>query len=155
MCCEVISGAKFGHFKGYLRGQIKVISGAKLILVHFYSVFRRFLAHSLIIVCFCFWPVIRQFSKNCLFQKKVQKLGFSIFCVLSLGFKKYLFLVCQKAIKIGVQSIFVFLVVEREEKGPPKMITGISGFGFLGSKNGRFVTHSCFSKKCSLKPLFL
>ena len=25
---------------------------------------------------------------------------------------------------------------------------------FLGSQNGRFVTHNCFSKVCSLKPLF-
>ena len=33
-----------------------------------------------------------------------------------------------------------------------KMITGISGFGFFGSKNGRFVTHNCFSKIASLKP---
>ena len=34
------------------------------------------------------------------------------------------------------------------------MITGISGFGFFGFKSGRFVTHNCFSKMCSLKRLF-
>ena len=34
------------------------------------------------------------------------------------------------------------------------MITGISGFGFFSSKNGRFVTHICFSKNALLKPLF-
>ena len=52
--------------------------------------------------------------------------------------------------------MFVFFVVEREEKGPKKMITGISGFGFFRSKkNGRFVTHNCFPKNCYLKPLFL
>ena len=79
ICCEVISGAKFGLFRDDLRGQ--VISGAKLTLVH-YSGFRRFFAHSVIILCFLFWPVIRQFSKTSLFQKRVQKLGFSSFCVL-------------------------------------------------------------------------
>ena len=35
------------------------------------------------------------------------------------------------------------------------MITGIYEFGFFWSKNGRFVTHNCFSKKKALKPLFL
>ena len=35
------------------------------------------------------------------------------------------------------------------------MITGISGFGFFGSKNGRFGTHNCFSKICFPKPIFL
>ena len=34
------------------------------------------------------------------------------------------------------------------------MITGISGFGFL-SKNGRFVTHNCFSKKLAETPIFI
>ena len=29
------------------------------------------------------------------------------------------------------------------------MIAGISGFGFFGSKNGCFVTHMFFFKKCS------
>ena len=44
-----------------LRGQVKVISGAKLILV-FYSGFRRFFAHSVIILCFL--PVMMQFLIN-------------------------------------------------------------------------------------------
>ena len=35
------------------------------------------------------------------------------------------------------------------------MITGISGFGFSLSKNGRFVTNNCFSESGVLKPLFL
>ena len=35
-------------------------------------------------------------------------------------------------------------VVQKDEKGKKTMITGISGFGFLGSKNGRFVTVNCF-----------
>ena len=35
------------------------------------------------------------------------------------------------------------------------MITEISGFGSFLSKNGRFVTHICFSKNALLKPLLL
>ena len=49
----------------------------------------------------------------------------------------------------------MFFVVEREEAGTNTMITGIYDFGFFLSKNGRFVTHNCFSKIGVLKPLFL
>ena len=36
------------------------------------------------------------------------------------------------------------------------MITGISGFGFFGSKNGRFVTHKLFFKNLfSETPVFI
>ena len=42
--------------------------------------------------------------------------------------------------------MFEVFVVEREESRQ-KMITGISGFGFLWSKNGRFVTHIFFPKR--------
>ena len=47
----------------------------------------------------------------------------------------------------------MFFLPKKKRLGPKKMITGISGFGFL-SKNGRFVTHICFSKNALLKPLF-
>ena len=77
------SGAKFDLFKGWLRGRVKVSSGAKLILVYFYSGFRQFLHTQLSFCVFVFWPVIKQFSRNAFFKKKVQGLGFSIFCVLS------------------------------------------------------------------------
>ena len=40
----------------------------------------------------------------------------------------------------------MFFVVEREKR-QKKLITGISGFGFFWSKNGRFVTHNFFQKK--------
>ena len=45
---------------------------------------------------------------------------------------------------------------ERQKKRRSKktFLTGISGFGFL-SRNGRFVTHNCFSKIGVLKPLIL
>ena len=35
------------------------------------------------------------------------------------------------------------------------MITGVSGFGYFGSKNGRFVTHSCFPKLVLQNPYFI
>ena len=35
------------------------------------------------------------------------------------------------------------------------MVTGISGFGFFRSKNGRFVTHICFSKSLAETPIFI
>ena len=55
--------------------------------------FKRFflLNYHCVCVCVFLFPIIWQFSKNCLFQKRVQKLGFSIFCVLSLNFENYLF----------------------------------------------------------------
>ena len=43
--------------------------------------------------------------------------------------------------KNRVSAFLVFLLFK--EKIREKMITGISGFGFLGSKNGRFVTVNC------------
>ena len=46
--------------------------------------------------------------------------------------------VCQNTIKIGGSAFFVFLLFKEKKKG--KKITGISGFGFFWSKNGRFVT---------------
>ena len=55
--------------------------------------------------------------------------------------------------KIGFQQLFVFFVVEREENRQ-KMITGISGFWFFWSKNGRFVTHVFFQKKFAEAPFF-
>ena len=96
ICCEVIIGAKFGHLKGYYLGQVRVIIWAKFVFgLNFYIGFRRFLQTQL---SFCvFWcPIISQFSKNCLFSKKrVQKLGFSIFSVLSLNFENSLFWFAQ------------------------------------------------------------
>ena len=91
-CFEVISGAKFGHLKGYLRGQVKVISGAKLMRVYFYSGFRRLLHTQLSFCVFVFWPVVRQLSKNNLFQKKGAKIGFFNFLCFELDF--WIFLLC-------------------------------------------------------------
>ena len=75
--------AKFGHFRCYYLGQVGVIIWAKLFLAYKNSGFKRYLAHTVIILCFFLCPIIWQLSENCLFHKRVQKLGFSIFCVLS------------------------------------------------------------------------
>ena len=105
-------------------------------------------------VCFCV-QLFANFLKRAFFKKKGAKIGFffSIFCVFSLNFENSLLLGLLKHYKIGVSANFgVFLLLP--EKKRQKMITGISGFVYL-SKNGRFVTQNCFSKFCSLKPLFL
>ena len=51
--------------------------------------------------------------------------------------------------------MFVFFVVEREENRQKQMTTGISGFGFFWSKNGRFVTHMFSSKKVCWTLIFI
>ena len=91
ICCEVIMWAKFGHFRCYYLGQVGVIIWAKLFLAYKNSGFKRFLHTQLSFCVFFLCPIIWQLSKNSLFQKRVQKLGFSIFCVLSLKFENYLF----------------------------------------------------------------
>ena len=90
-CCEVIIWAKFGHFRCYYLGQVGVIIWAKLFLAYKNRGFKRFLGTHSYHFVFFLCPIIWQLSKNSLFQKRVQKLGFSIFCVLSLNFENSLF----------------------------------------------------------------
>ena len=60
-------------------------------------------------MCVFLFPIIWQFSQNSLFQKKGAKIGFSIFCVLSLNFESYLFLGLLKHYKHrGFSYFFVF-----------------------------------------------
>ena len=97
---------------------------AKLFLAYKNRGFKRFLAHThterelSFSVFFC--PIIWQLSENNLFQKRVQKLGFSIFCVLSLKFENSLFLGLLKHYKDRGFSRFLFFVVEREETSKKK-----------------------------------
>ena len=106
---------------------------------------------SVIILCFFWCAIIWQFSKNTFLEKWVQKLGFSIFCLLSLNFEDYLLL--QKHYKNRGFSYCLCLSLLKEKKIGKNMTTGISGFVFL-SKSGRFVTQISFSKNTLLKPLF-
>ena len=78
--CEVIIWAKFGHFRCYL-GQVGVIIWAKLFIAYKNSGFKRFLALPVIILCFFCAQLSGNFLKIAFFKKRVQKLGFSIFCV--------------------------------------------------------------------------
>ena len=108
--------------------------------------------HFVFFLCPIFW----QFSENSLFQKKGSKIGFFNFQCFKFKFWKFSFLGLLKDYKNreGFQLICVFCVVEREENRQ-KMITGIYEFWFFGSKNGRFVTHICFSKKGPETPIFI
>ena len=83
--------------------------------------FRRFFC-SIIIVCVCVFcsQLLANFLKIAFFKKRVQKLGFSIFCVLSLNFENSLFLGLLKHYKIGVSANFCVFLVVREEKGKNK-----------------------------------
>ena len=54
--------------------------------------------------------------------------------------------------------MFVFLLLKEKKKA--KKIDNWNfwfweAFGFFWSKNGRFVTHNCFSENVLLKPLFI
>ena len=96
---------------------------------------------------FCF-QLFANFLKIAFFKKRVQKLGFSIFCVLSLNFENSHFLGLQKHYKNrGFSRFLCFLFLKEKKIGQKKMITGIYKFWVFWSKNGRFVTHNWFSKK--------
>ena len=92
ICCEVIIWAKCGHFRLLLSGPSRCYYLGQVVLAYNNSGFKRFLEHTVIILCFFLCPIIWQLSENSLFQKRVQKLCFSIFCVLSLNFENSLFL---------------------------------------------------------------
>ena len=49
----------------------------------------------------------------------------------------------------------MFFVFEREERGKKKHDNWNFWFWFFWSKNGRFVTHICFSKKLAETPIFI
>ena len=99
-------------------------------------------------VCF---QLFFSFLKIAFFKEGVQ--FFSIFSVLSYVFENSLFLGLLKHIKNKGFSIWGFFVVERRKQ--EKMITEIYEFWFFWSKNGRFVTHNCFSKKRPETPNFI
>ena len=99
---------------------------------------------------FVFFPVIFQFSKNSLFQKRGAKIGFFNFQC----FKIFFFL-CLGLLKHYKNRHFLgFFVVEREEIGKI-MITEIYEFWFFWSKKWPFRDAQLLFKKKGLKPLFL
>ena len=117
ICCEVIIWAKFGHFRCYYLGQVGVIIWAKLFLAYKNSGFKRFLAHTVIILCFFLCPIIWQLSKNSLFFKKGAKNGFFKFLCFKLIFGKFSFLGLLKHYKNrGFSRCLCFFVFEREKR---------------------------------------
>ena len=92
ICCEVIIWSKFGGFWKLLSGPSWVFGSYYLVQVGFLEViiwskfeflayknsgFKRFVLHTQLSFCVFFLsPIIRQFSKNSLFQKKGAKIGF-------------------------------------------------------------------------------
>ena len=81
ICCEVIIWAKFGRLRCYYLGQVGVIIWAKLFLAYKNSGFKRFWHTQLSFCVFLFARLSGNFLKIAFFKKRVQKLGFSIFCV--------------------------------------------------------------------------
>ena len=81
ICCEVIIWSKFGGFWKLLSGPSWVFGSYYLskfvFLAYKNSGFKRFVLHTQLSFCVFFLsPIIRQFSKNSLFQKKGAKIGF-------------------------------------------------------------------------------
>ena len=153
-CCEVIIWAKFGHFRCYYLGQVAVIIWAKLFLAYKNSGFKRFLAHTVIILCFFLCPIIWQLSKNSLFRKKGAKIGFFKFLCFKFIFGKVSFLGLLKHYENRGFSRFLCFLFLKEKKGKKEMITGISEFGFFCPKMA-VSWRITFSPKNRLKPLFL
>ena len=155
---KLLSGPSLGVFGCYYLVQVEfldVIIWSKFVfLANKNSGFKRFVLHTQLSFCVFFCA---QFSGNFLkiafFKKRVQKLGFSIFCVLSQFFEFFLGLL--KHYKNRGFSRFLCFLFLKDKKEAEKLITGIYKFGFFWSKNGRFVTHICFPKKKALEPLFL
>ena len=156
---KLLSGPSLGVLGSYYLVQVgflEVIIWSKFVfLAYKNSGFKRFVLHTQLSFC-VFCP---QFSGNFLkiafFKKRVQKLGFPIFSVLSLNFENSLFLGLLKHYKNGgFQQIFVFCVVEREENKQKKDNWNLWIWDFW-VQNGRFVTHICFSKKRPWNPYFI
>ena len=117
ICCEVINWSKSGVFKVINWAKSKLLTGPRS-FSHYKNWGFQVICFAQLSLCASLFPIIWQFSKNSLFfQKRVQKLGFSVFCVLSLNFENYLFFGLLKHYKIGVSANFCVFVVEREEKG--------------------------------------
>ena len=88
---------------------------------------------SVISLCFFCFQLFANFLKLAFFKKRVQKLGFSIFSVLSLNFENYLFLGLLKHYKNRAFSNFGFCCWKRRKR-PKKTITEI--YEFLLSYDG-------------------
>ena len=100
-------------------------------------------------------PIICQFSKHSLFQKKGAIISKFLCFKYSSG---KIFFGLLKHFKIGGSTNVCLFLVEKKEKNKKEKNRQTDDnwnfwFWFL-SKNGRFLTQICFSKDALLKPLF-
>ena len=94
------------------------------------------------------------FRNIAFFKKRVQKLGFSIFSVLSLNFENSLFVGLLKHYKNrGFSKFWCFLLL-KEKKQAKQNDKWNFWIWVFWSKNGRFVTHMFFQKKVCWNPYF-
>ena len=92
ICCEVIIWAKFGHFRCYYLGQVGFIIWAKLFLAYKNSGFKRFVAHTVIILCFLFGAQLSgSYLKIAFLKKRVATIGFFKFLCFKLIFGNFSF----------------------------------------------------------------
>ena len=113
-------------------------------------------------MCVCFFcsQLSGNFLKIAFFKKRVQKLGFSIFCVFKFKFWKILwkiFLSLPKHYRNGgggVSANFCVFCCCYRRKRQKKMITGISGFGFFCPKMAVSWLKTVFHKMGCWNPYF-
>ena len=151
---EVSIWFKFGPFRGYYLVQVGAIIWSKFVFWPIFIVvssdFCTLSYH--FFVCVCVRPIIWQFSKNSVFKNRVQTFCGIFFKFLCFEFLKILFLWLPKHYKSrGFTNVLCLLLLKERKKA--NKITGISVFCL--SKNGRFVTHICFSKIGLPKPQIL
>ena len=150
---ELLSGPSLAFLILIIWSKYGLLSGPRWFLTYIYSGFRRlfFVQLSFCVLFLC--PLPANFLKLPFFQK--MGAFFSRFLCFRFNFWKISFSGLLKHYKIRVSTHFCVFVAEREENKNKRMITGISGLGFFGSKNGRFVTHICFSKCFVETPIFI
>ena len=119
------------------------------------SGFKRFVLHTQLSFCVFFYAQLSgNFLKIAFFKKRVQKLGFSIFSVLSLSFENSLFLGLLKHYENRGFSNFLCFCCWKGRKQAKEMITGISGFWFFWSKMAVSWRICFFKKKVCWNPYF-
>ena len=130
---KLLTGPSLALFKVINWSKSKLLTGPRSFSHNKNRGFRRFVLlsyHCVFFLC----PIICQFSKNSLFQKKGAKIGFFNFLCFKFKFWNYLLGVCSNTIKIGVSANFGVFCCCKRRKRPKKKITGISGCGFFCPK---------------------
>ena len=88
---KLLSGPSLGVSGVIIWSKVGSLSGPILFFNLFYSGFKRFLKHSVIILCFL-CPIILEFSENSLFEKKGAQIGFFNFLCFKFKILKFSFL---------------------------------------------------------------